>query len=107
MDQSTFVIVLIAIALVGVILVASAVRGRGASTAVTAEVSPKDADLLGRRVAYRRNRRALRRGAPEFGAAIVTGFRWRWREGRLKLLAELEEVTSGTRFCRALSELGV
>ncbi len=47
-------------------------------------------NLVGRTVRYRKSRKALRRGAKEFGKAELVGSGWRYRGGRLCLVAKLK-----------------
>lgn len=46
-------------------------------------------DLIGRTVRYQKSRKALRRGGKEFGKAELIGSRWRYRDGKLRLVAKL------------------
>jgi len=56
-------------------------------------------DLFGRTVRYRKSRKALRRGAEKFGKAVLVGSCWRYRDGKLRLVAKLRNEV-GTVFTR-------
>ncbi len=56
-------------------------------------------DLIGRTVRYRKSRKALRRGVAESGKAVLLGSRWRYRDGKPRLIAKLRNE-AGTVFYR-------
>jgi len=110
MDHTTIAISLGLTSLL-VLLIASimfAMRSGGKSNAAEKPAEPvfhvpngrnEYRDIVGRTVCYRKSRKSLRRGVKEFGKAVLLGSRWRYRDGKLRLVAVLENE-DGTRFTR-------